>query len=95
VGIVEIEDGYDFRVLVLDGSWVVRIPRRPGVFEQLHVESAWLLNVPFPHWEVDDELRRRARFYHRLGPWFEAHHGVFTSRPAHVETGLRGIRSRL
>jgi hypothetical protein len=84
VGIVEIEDGYDFRVLVLDGSWVVRIPRRPGVFEQLHVESALL-----------PALAAARPVYHRLGPWFEAHHGVFTSRPAHVETGLRGIRSRL
>jgi aminoglycoside phosphotransferase (APT) family kinase protein len=238
VGIVEIEDGYDFRVLVLDDTWVIRIPRRPAVLEQLHVEIellpplasalpvqvpafehvsadpplvvyrlidgaplrdedprafldalhafdagalpvpapdwvttyeeqvdefrravlpllavderpraealfaevetltgfepvlthsdlgpehlrcregrlvgvidwgdarigdpaidyAWLLNVPFPHWEVDDDLRRRARFYYRLGPWFEAHHGVVTSRPAHVEAGLRGISSRL
>lgn len=59
------------------------------------LDYAWLLNVPFPDWEVDDELRRRARFYHRLGPWFEAHYGVFTGQPGHVESGLAGIRVRL
>jgi aminoglycoside phosphotransferase (APT) family kinase protein len=59
------------------------------------IDYAWLLNVPFPHWDVDDELRRRALVYHRLGPWFEAHYGVFTGRPGHVESGLAGIRSRL
>jgi aminoglycoside phosphotransferase (APT) family kinase protein len=59
------------------------------------LDYAWLLNVPFPDWEVDPELRRRARFYHRLGPWYEAHYGLFTGSPAHVERGLVGIRARL
>jgi aminoglycoside phosphotransferase (APT) family kinase protein len=59
------------------------------------LDYAWLLNVPFPHWDVDEELRRRARVYHRLGPWYEAHYGLFTSKPAHVDAGLRGIRARL
>jgi aminoglycoside phosphotransferase (APT) family kinase protein len=59
------------------------------------IDYSWLLNAPFPHWDVDDELRRRAQFYHRLAPWFEAHYGVFTSRPASVERGLAGIRTRL
>jgi aminoglycoside phosphotransferase (APT) family kinase protein len=59
------------------------------------IDYAWLLNTPFTHWEVDDEVRRRARFYDRLAPWFEAHYGVFTSRPASVERGLAGIRTRL
>ncbi len=59
------------------------------------LDYAWLLNGPFPDWEVEPELRRRARFYHRLGPWYEAHYGLFTSRPAHVECGLAGIRERL
>jgi aminoglycoside phosphotransferase (APT) family kinase protein len=44
------------------------------------LDYAWLLNGPFPHWEVDDELRRRARFYWRLTPWFEAHAREFTGR---------------
>jgi aminoglycoside phosphotransferase (APT) family kinase protein len=41
------------------------------------LDYSWLLNGPFPHWEVDDELRRRARFYWRLAPWFEAHFRTF------------------
>jgi aminoglycoside phosphotransferase (APT) family kinase protein len=59
------------------------------------LDYAWLLNGPFPFWDVDDDLRRRARFYHRLGPWYEAHYGLFTDQAAHVESGLAGIRRRL
>jgi aminoglycoside phosphotransferase (APT) family kinase protein len=59
------------------------------------IDYAWLLNGPFPDWEVDDELRRRALVYHRLGPWFEVHYGVFTEQPLWVESGLRGMRERL
>ena len=59
------------------------------------LDYAWLLNGPFPDWDVDDELRRRARIYHRLGPWFEVHYGVFTDQPRWVESGLRGIQERL
>lgn len=59
------------------------------------LDYAWLLNGPFANWDVDPDLRRRARFYHRLGPWYEAHYGLFTNQPAHVERGLMGIRDRL
>ena len=59
------------------------------------IDYAWLLNGPFPDWDVDDELRRRALIYHRLGPWFEVHHGVFTKQPEWVRSGLAGVRSRL
>jgi aminoglycoside phosphotransferase (APT) family kinase protein len=59
------------------------------------LDYAWLLHGPFPDWDVDDELRRRARIYHRLGPWFMAHNGVFTHRPDRVRDGLAGVRSRL
>jgi aminoglycoside phosphotransferase (APT) family kinase protein len=59
------------------------------------LDYAWLLNVPFPHWDVDDELRRRARFYHRLAPWFEADHGLRFDRPDYVASGLNGISARL
>jgi aminoglycoside phosphotransferase (APT) family kinase protein len=58
-------------------------------------DYAWLLNVAFPTWDVDTDLRRRALFYHRLGPWFEAHYGVFTRQPARVESALAHIRSTL
>jgi aminoglycoside phosphotransferase (APT) family kinase protein len=59
------------------------------------IDYAWLLNVPFAGWDVDDELRRRAAIYHRLGPWFEVHYGVFTQQPEFVRSGLAGVRSRL
>jgi aminoglycoside phosphotransferase (APT) family kinase protein len=59
------------------------------------LDYAWLLNGPFGDWDVEPDLRRRARFYHRLGPWYEAHYGLFTEQPAHVERGLAGIRDRL
>ena len=48
------------------------------------LDYAWLLNEPFPNWDVDDELRRRARFYYRLVPWFEAHFRVFIGEQPHV-----------
>ena len=59
------------------------------------IDYSWLLNGPFPDWDVDEELRRRAAIYHRLGPWFEVHYGLFTKQPQWVESGLAGVRSRL
>jgi len=59
------------------------------------IDYAWLLSGPFREWEVEDELRRRALVYHRLGPWFEVHYGLFTDQPQWVESGLHGIRERL
>ncbi|MBA3383506.1 MAG: phosphotransferase [Actinobacteria bacterium] len=59
------------------------------------LDYAWLLNGPFADWDVDPELRRRARFYHRLAPWYEAHYGLFTNQPSHTESGLAGVRDRL
>ena len=59
------------------------------------LDYAWLLNGPFPDWDVGDELRRRALIYHRLGPWFEVEYGLRTEQPEWVESGLAGVRSRL
>jgi aminoglycoside phosphotransferase (APT) family kinase protein len=59
------------------------------------LDYAWLLNEPFPHWEVEDELRRRAGFYHRLEPWIWAHYGLLTGSPGHVRAGLAELVSRL
>lgn len=59
------------------------------------LDYGWLLNGPFPDWDVDDGLRRRARIYYRLEPWFEADYGVQTQRPEWVRRGLTGISSRL
>ena len=59
------------------------------------IDYSWLLNGPFPDWDVDEELRRRAAIYHRLGPWFEVHYGLFTEQTQWVDSGLRAIRERL
>jgi aminoglycoside phosphotransferase (APT) family kinase protein len=59
------------------------------------LDYSWLLNRPFPHWDVDEDLRRRAQIYHRFAPWYEAHFGIFVGRQANLERGLAGIRSRL
>ena len=59
------------------------------------IDYAWLLNGPFPDWEVDDDLRRRAGIYYRLGPWFEVHYGDFTGQAEWIRSGLAGVRSRL
>ncbi len=59
------------------------------------LDYTWLLHGPFPHWEVDDELRRRAFFYHRLAPFYSVHYGVFTKRPDYVERALVRLSSRL
>jgi aminoglycoside phosphotransferase (APT) family kinase protein len=45
--------------------------------------------------ELEEALRRRALFYHRLGPWHEALYGFETERPDLVASGLAGIRQRL
>ncbi len=81
---------------------LVRDGRLAGVIDWADVrvgdpalDYAWLLNGPFGDWDVDAGLRRRARVYHRLGPWYEAHYGLFTNRPAHTERGVAGIRERL
>jgi aminoglycoside phosphotransferase (APT) family kinase protein len=59
------------------------------------LDYSWLLHGPFPDWDVDPELRRRARFYHRLAPFFSVHYGVFTKRPDYVEQALATLSSRL
>jgi aminoglycoside 2''-phosphotransferase len=58
-------------------------------------DYAWLLNVAFPEWEVGDELRRRARFYHRLGPWGAAYYGLIAKQPERVDYELGQIRATL
>jgi aminoglycoside phosphotransferase (APT) family kinase protein len=44
---------------------------------------------------VDPELRGRALFYHRLGPWYEVHYGLEFDHPEFVESGLEAVRARL
>lgn len=82
-------------LLVHDGRLVGVIDWGDARIGDPAIDYAWLLNAPFPDWEVDDELRRRARIYHRLGPWFEVHYGDFTDQPEWVRSGLDAVRARL
>ena len=82
-------------LLVLDEKLVGVIDWGDARIGDPAIDYAWLLNGPFPDWDVDDELRRRARIYHRLGPWFEVHYGDFTGRAEWVRSGLAGVRMRL
>lgn len=67
------------------------------------LDLAWCLHGTPPEvaaavgdaYPVDDALRERALFYHRLGPWFEVVHGLETRQEAFVASGLDGVRSRL
>jgi aminoglycoside 2''-phosphotransferase len=59
------------------------------------LDYAWLLNGPFPDWDVDEELRRRASLYFRFGPWFAVEYGLRTDQPEWVRSGLENLRSRL
>ena len=65
------------------------------------LDFAWLLQQPFAeavlaaYGDHDSRLPERALFYHRLGPWYELHYGLFFDRPEFVESGLAGVRSRL
>ena len=82
-------------LLVRDGRLVGVIDWGDARVGDPALDYAWLLNGPFSDWDVDADLRRRARIYHRLAPWYEAHYGLFTNRPVHVERGMAGIRDRL
>jgi aminoglycoside phosphotransferase (APT) family kinase protein len=45
VGARIVDDGFDFKVVVLDEEWVVRIPRRTGVIEALRLETVLLPRI--------------------------------------------------
>ena len=82
-------------LLVREGKLVGVIDWSDARIGDPAIDYAWLLNGPFPGWDVDDELRRRAGIYHRLGPWFEVHYGDFTGKSEWVSSGLAGVRARL
>ena len=59
------------------------------------LDYAWLLHESFPDWDVDDEVRRRARFYYRLAPFYSVHYGVFRNDEAYAKRALARLRTRL
>jgi aminoglycoside phosphotransferase (APT) family kinase protein len=82
-------------MLVRDGRLVGVIDWGDTRIGDPALDYAWLLHGPFPNWEVDDDLRRRAGFYHRLAPFYSVHYGVFTKQPDYVERALERLSSRL
>ncbi|MDQ3876484.1 MAG: phosphotransferase, partial [Actinomycetota bacterium] len=66
------------------------------------LDFAWLLHGPdeafanalVHHYKagIDGDFRRRALFYHRLGPWYEVVYGQDTGMAEFVRTGLAGVR---
>ena len=82
-------------MLVRDGQLVGVIDWGDTRIGDPALDYAWLLHGPFADWMVDDDLRRRAGFYHRLAPFYSVHYGVFTRQPDYVERALEKLSSRL
>lgn len=67
------------------------------------LDLSWCLNGTPPEvgraaagtYGGDRHLRRRALFYHRLGPWHEVVYGLETNQERFVRSGIEGVRSRL
>src|SRR6185437_14742786 len=82
-------------MLVRDGRLAAVIDWGDACVGDPALDYSWLLSVPFPDWEVDAELRRRARFYHRLAPFYGVHFGVFAGNDAYRDSCLEELSSRL
>jgi aminoglycoside phosphotransferase (APT) family kinase protein len=82
-------------LLVREGSLVGVIDWGDARIGDPALDYSWLLHGPFPDWEVDPELLRRARFYHRLAPFHSVHYGVFRNQPDYVDRALAELSSRL
>ena len=82
-------------LLVRDGRLAGVIDWAGARISDPALDYGWLLNDPFPDWDVDDELRRRASLYYRFGPWFAVEYGLRTNQPEWVRSGLENLRSRL
>jgi energy-coupling factor transporter ATP-binding protein EcfA2 len=82
-------------MLVRDGHLAGVIDWGDAQFGDPALDYSWLLHGPFPGWDVDPELRRRARFCHRYAPFYSVHYGVFKEQPDYVDRALETFRSRL
>ncbi|ADB32283.1 aminoglycoside phosphotransferase [Kribbella flavida DSM 17836] len=61
----------------------------------LHDAPAGIAEGVAETYAVSTELRERARDWHKLGPWYEAHRGLLLDLPNDVASGRAGILSRL
>jgi aminoglycoside phosphotransferase (APT) family kinase protein len=68
------------------------------------LDFAWTLHGTSPDFATavldayggdDPSLAERALFFHRLGPWYELHYGLYYDRAELAESGLAGVRTRL
>jgi len=82
-------------LLVRDGRLVGVIDWGDARMGDPALDYSWLLHEAFADWDVDDELRRRARFYHRLAPFFSVHYGVFRRDDDYTKQALVRLRTRL
>lgn len=103
----EVETLTDFDSCVIHGDLgaehlLVRDGRLAGVIDwgdarrgDPALDYSWLLHAAFPDWGVDADLRRRARFYHRLAPFYSVHYGVFRNDEGYTKRALERLRARL
>jgi aminoglycoside phosphotransferase (APT) family kinase protein len=82
-------------MLVRDGRLVGVIDWGDACIGDPALDYAWLLNEPFPEWNVDEDVRRRARVYYRLAPFYSVHYGVFCNLPDYAERAVAKLRKRL
>jgi aminoglycoside phosphotransferase (APT) family kinase protein len=68
------------------------------------IDLAWALHgagsafadaVAAAYGSVPSNMRARATFYHRRGPWYEVLYGLEVGRTDLVASGLEGVRARL
>lgn len=103
-GVVHRDLGPDHVLLTPDGDLAGVIDWGDAGVGDPAIDFAWLLHRAPDAGEralaayggaADERFRERARFYDRIGPWYEVTHGLDTDRPAFVRSGLAGIRARL
>ncbi|MBA2273700.1 MAG: phosphotransferase [Actinobacteria bacterium] len=90
-------------VLCRDGRVVAVIDWSDARVGDAALDLAWCLNgTPAGvatsvarTYGVDANLRERALFYHRLGPWYEVVYGLETGQERFVASGIEGVRARL
>jgi aminoglycoside phosphotransferase (APT) family kinase protein len=102
--IVHRDLGPDHILLTNDGRLAGVIDWGDAQLGDSAIDFAWLLfaspaegdRALGAYGEISNqEFRRRALFYHQLGPWHEVTHGIDTDQPAFVASGLAGVRARL
>ena len=90
-------------VLCRDGRVVGVIDWSDARIGDLALDLSWCLNGTSEAaasaiariYGVEQDMRERSLFYHRLGPWHEVVYGLDTGQEGFVASGLAGVRARL